>query len=379
LKIGSTLNNQKKILLFLDNLRVGGIQRLALDEAYCLSSRGYEVEIILLEKVRELDDMREIDADFFNKHRIKVTTVTGSNYQKIKGIALILKRSSATKVISHSSKGIALLRISSFLIFREIEILGYIHQLITLSDNIQRLKRIVFFSLASELRASSKQFVLELEMLFEKRQYLKLILRKKIKFDRMGVFVERIIAQDNQSPINVANQKTSLIFMSRVAIWKGFGRYLSIARELRGEFNYIAITSRFHNDVFEVEQACSEIGVQLMYGTNVARANRGYRSIHLYPADYGNKINFPQNLGLNVLESMALGIPSLISHEELWSWPELEKSKLIWMTDWSVPDVKAKIDEIVKMPNSAFLEEAKALEHVFSIEEHIERIIEFLE
>jgi hypothetical protein len=49
------------------------------------------------------------------------------------------------------------------------------------------------------------------------------------------------------------------------------------------------------------------------------------------------------------------------------------------MTDWSVPDVKAKIDEIVKMPNSAFLEEAKALEHVFSIEEHIERIIEFLE
>ena len=58
---------------------------------------------------------------------------------------------------------------------------------------------------------------------------------------------------------------------------------------------------------------------------------------------------------------------------------ELEKSKLIWMTDWSVPDVKAKIDEIVKMPNLAFLEEAKALEHVFSIEGHIERIIEFLQ
>ena len=373
------LSERRKALLVLDNLRVGGVQRLALDEAYALSIRGYEVEVLLLEKEHKLDDMREIDADFFDEYNILVSNVTGSNWQKIRKISSVLKQSNATKVISHSAKGIALLRVCSFLIFRPIEILGYIHQLITLSNYIQRLKRIVFFSLASELRASSKQFILELEKYTQEKKCLKLILRKKIHFDRMGVFVERIVSQDSKVTKQGRSERTSIIFMSRVAIWKGFGKYLSIARDLRGNFDYLTITSRFHNDVFEVEQACSEIGVQLMYGTNVARVNRGNRSIHLYPADYGNKVNFPQNIGLNVLESMALGIPSLISHEELWSWPELENSKLIWMTDWSVPDVQAKIDEIVKMPNSVFLEEAQVLERIFSIEEHIERIIEFLE
>ena len=373
------LSERRKALLVLDNLRVGGVQRLALDEAYALSIRGYEVEVLLLEKEHKLDDMREIDADFFDEYNILVSNVTGSNWQKIRKISSVLKQSNATKVISHSAKGIALLRVCSFLIFRPIEILGYIHQLITLSNYIQRLKRIVFFSLASELRASSKQFILELEKYTQEKKCLKLMLRKKIHFDRMGVFVERIVSQDSKVTKQGRSERTSIIFMSRVAIWKGFGKYLSIARDLRGNFDYLTITSRFHNDVFEVEQACSEIGVQLMYGTNVARVNRGNRSIHLYPADYGNKVNFPQNIGLNVLESMALGIPSLISHEELWSWPELENSKLIWMTDWSVPDVQAKIDEIVKMPNSVFLEEAQVLERIFSIEEHIERIIEFLE
>ena len=375
----NTLNESKKALMVLDNLRVGGVQRLALDEAYSLSVSGYEVEILLLEKVHNLDDMREIDAGFFDKYGILVSNVPGSNWQKIRKISSVLKRANATKVISHSAKGIALLRICSFLTFRSIKILGYIHQLITLSDNRQRLKRILFFSLASELRASSMQFILELEKYIQERKSLKLVMRKKVTFDRMGVFVERIAFQDSKISKYRKSEKTSLVFMSRVAIWKGFGKYLSLARELRGNFDYVTITSRFHNDVFEVEKACSEIGVRLIYGTNVAKIDRGDRTIHLYPADYGKEIYFPQNIGLNVLESMALGIPSLISREQLWSWPELKASKLIWMTDWTVLDVQARINEIENIPNSVFLKEAKDLEKVFSIREHVERIITFLE
>ena len=53
----NTLNESEKALMVLDNLRVGGVQRLALDEAYSLSVNGYEVEILLLEKVHNLDDM----------------------------------------------------------------------------------------------------------------------------------------------------------------------------------------------------------------------------------------------------------------------------------------------------------------------------------
>ena len=37
-------------LICVDNLRVGGYQRLALDEAYALSDRGYIVSIFVLEE-----------------------------------------------------------------------------------------------------------------------------------------------------------------------------------------------------------------------------------------------------------------------------------------------------------------------------------------
>jgi len=373
------MNEQKKVLVILDNLRVGGIQRLALDEAYALNSRGYQVKVLLLESVQELDDMREIDGEFFRTSEIKVESIPGSNLRKIRTISSIIKNEKITKSISHSAKGVAILRISSTLAFKKIKIRAYIHQLITLSDPVQRCKRLVFFSFADELHASSRQFVLELKNYMQGRKVSQLLFRKKIGFDRMGVFVDRILAQDAYRVSENEIKKTTILFMSRVAIWKGFGKFIHIAKELGEDFDYAVITSRFYNDAFQIERLCNEVSARLVFGSNVSRFNRGTRSIHLYPADYGTEIQYPQNIGLNVLESIVLGIPSLISIEAFWSWPELSDSNLVWTTDWSDDDVKKKIRIIEQIPIEDLLNESKRVRDAISIENHVENLIKFLE
>ena len=373
------MGEQKKALVILDNLRIGGIQRLALDEAYALSSRGYQVILLLLESVHELDDMREVDDDFFQTSEISIVSISGSNWRKVRAISSIIKNEKITKCISHSAKGVFILRISGLFALRKIKIRAYIHQLITLSDSVQRIKRVIFFSFADELHASSRQFVLELEQYLQGRRILRFVFRLKIDFDRMGVLLDRILIQDANRMREQESQQATILFMSRVAIWKGFGKFIHIAKELGEDFDYAVITSRFHNDTFEVQRLCNEVGARLIFGSNVAKVDRGLRSIHLYPADYGMEIEYPQNIGLNVLESIALGVPSLISIEAFWSWPELSDSNLVWTTDWSDSDVKEKIRKILQIPVGDLLKEAKKVEDAISIESHVESLIDFLE
>ena len=110
------------IFIIVDNLRVGGVQRLALDEAYALSLKNYEVEILLLEKEHDLDNMREIDAEFFSSFNIKITSVAGKTWKKIIYVLSKIRDTEVIKAISHSAKGVAILRISFLLCIKRMKI-----------------------------------------------------------------------------------------------------------------------------------------------------------------------------------------------------------------------------------------------------------------
>ncbi len=371
------MNKLRKVYIVLDNLRVGGIQRLALDEAYALSAQGFHVSLLILEKEFQLDDIREIDSQYFASFDIEVVWIPGSNWQKIKYISRLIKELRISSVISHSAKGVFILRIGALLVGQKLKILGFVHQLITLSDRKQQFKRILFFSLADELRASSLQFVLELNRLLKYGFVSNLVLRKKMQFDRMGVYLNRLDFQVSQKSLEPTT-KTTLVFMSRLAIWKGFGKFVSIARQLGDEFEYMVVTSRFFSDSDSVNRLCSEIHARLVYGTNIARVSDGRKFIHVYPSDYGLQVKYPQSIGMNVLECLALGIPSLISHEEFWSWPELAKSSLVKTTDWSPEDVEDKIRHMKQVAIVDLSREIDTVRSVVSINEHVGRLQTFL-
>jgi glycosyltransferase involved in cell wall biosynthesis len=90
----------------------------------------------------------------------------------------------------------------------------------------------VLFSLADELHASSKQFVMEMENYLQAKKLAKFIFRRKINFDRMGVDLNRLFSQDTHLMTDKSNRNRTILFMSRVAIWKGFGKFVQIAKNL---------------------------------------------------------------------------------------------------------------------------------------------------
>jgi len=238
------LKVKKTIFIVLDNLRIGGIQRLALDEAYSFNRQGNEVSIIILEEPKESDDIREIDGGFFEIHKMKIIIVPHGRIRQIKWFISLLRKRNPQIIFSHSASGIGLIKLASLLSLRKTYIVGFLHQLASLSSFSQKVKRFLLFAMADQVRASSKQFIMEFDIVYRKLGFLNTWILRKMHFDRMGIDLTRINwVQRNESLIPIVGQP-ALVFNSRVTEWKGFKTFVDLAHYLGPEFQYILITSR---------------------------------------------------------------------------------------------------------------------------------------
>jgi len=64
------------VLIILDNINVGGIQRLALDEAYALSDRNVAVAILVLSPDSENDSFIKQEYEFLKNYEFNILFVT---------------------------------------------------------------------------------------------------------------------------------------------------------------------------------------------------------------------------------------------------------------------------------------------------------------
>ena len=366
--------NKKTIFVILDNLRVGGVQRFALDEAYSFAKRGISSRIYLLEKYIEEDDMRNIDLEYFEKFdgTIEIISVKLKNVNVINLLRRDINAIGPSLILSHSSKGVLLSRIAQLICQRKrrkLQIIGFIHQLITLSDTRQKMKRLFFFSFAHKIHASSRQFELEINRLREKKVFWRILAFKKIYFDRMGIDLDRIAFFQSKSSTLFKLEKQTLIFLSRVVGWKGFMNFLEVCKSTNTQSQKVVLTTPIYQTSPEltVFQSLKESNVLLNKG--IAHFVLGAKSVHIYPT------SFPQSIGLNVLECLALGIPSLISHEEFWSWPELRNSVLISSTDWEINSAIKKINQLSEISEEVRESERIKLISAISIERHITQLI----
>ena len=100
------------------------------------------------------------------------------------------------------------------------------------------------------------------------------------------------------------------------------------------------------------------------------------KSLHIYPTNYGDSVKYPQSIGMNVLEFLALGVPSLISIEGFQSWPELEKSVLIETCNWFNPlEVDKKANKLLNVDEASARDESLKLRESISIERHVTNLV----
>jgi hypothetical protein len=365
-----------------ENLRIGGVQRLLIDEAYQFLAWDSNPHIISLSAKLSEDHLPDLDQEYPPSSKLNITYLNAAKAEQIKYFYKLMREKDAPRVfITHSTTGAALLRICSLLTFKKALIILQIHQLISLSDEKQQLKRFLYSMCANHVLFSSNQFLLEWELKISKKKFLRLFYRKSLRFDRMGVYLPRLASPNFTKQQLCKTGVPHLIFLSRVTSWKGFERFKSITNQFASpEIHTLAMTaSNFRKDIFNPDEFRTE-NSHVVFNSSVTSLQLNLGSVHLYPSDYGPNIIYPQSIGMNVLEMISQGIPSLISKEGFESWPELRESVLVKVVDWSNTDEVLRIVETSRnLPIQVRISEFEKLSEVISIENHCRRLVKLMQ
>ncbi len=376
---GGKKSLSQSFIFVVENLRIGGIQRLVLDECYQLIEWGHTPTIISLSPHLQGDSMLEIDTGYPLVKKVNVIYLNQSKLVHFRYFFKLIGGSSKEKLlISHSASATPVIRIASIFLGKRIKVTLFIHQLLALSDTKQKLKRFIYSLFANEIAFSSNQFLLDWQHEINKLPALRILFLKKMSFDRMGVYLPRLrwgtLNGEKICDLNVPH----LVFMSRISSWKGSNTYVEICnRNLNAELHSIAFISRNNRiELFNPNDFRSAES-HVVYEKGLTNVSLDPRSVHIYPSNYGPKIRFPQSIGMNVLEMLARGIPSLISPEGFESWPEFKNSSLVTIVNWSNPSaVDSAIADALDVTIKDRLAETVRLTSIISIERHVERIIE---
>jgi hypothetical protein len=246
-----------------------------------------------------------------------------------------------------------------------------------MSDLKQKLKRVMHSFFADSVTTSSFQFKLEWESYVKNNLLIKIFYRKKIDFNRMGVHLPRLRDSEKKGLSNCSSSSLHLLFMSRITTWKGYPIFAGICDKMASEGTHSVVISNENSrkDIFRMENYNNH---KNHYVPNNGIANIKFFSeiVHLYPTNYGSHISYPQSIGMNVLECLALGIPSLISHDNYETWPEFRDNPMVRIVDWQNEN---EIVEIIKELSKLNQLEKKGhliiLEDAINIKNHVDKIL----
>jgi len=243
-----------------------------------------------------------------------------------------------------------------------------------MSSKIQNLKRALYFRLADYVWSVSNQFGLEWDRMRKQSFLYRLVFRGDIAFDRIGLNLDRMRFVSKKTN-RVLTRRTPIIFLGRINRWKGFDKFCEIVNSDFGDYEVVVFTSpAIHADVFN-EDFFSKEGRHLVYAKGITDYLWPNSAIHFYPSFYTKDVLHPMSISLNVLECVYLGIPSLISHENFESWPELKDSILCLKTNWKSSELRRLVTDLQDTPKQQFQSEAIKLREILSIEPHCTRLI----
>ena len=375
-------NPQNKIIFIIDSIRIGGIERLCFDECYELIDRKIDHEILCLtNSVIPEGSILAIDKNYSKFNEINLTFIGRKRIIQILKLARILlhNNNKRIKIISHSTRGSVIARISTAIIFKKIHITLFIHQLISLSDTKQKIKRMIHSLFADDITTSSFQFKLAWEEYVNSNLMYRVFFRKKIKFNRMGVHLPRLKDSVKNEIQECSQVVIHLLFMSRITNWKGFPIFNKVCKlmEPMGIHSMVISNENSRKNIFEINSFQNE---KNHYVPNNGISNIKFTSkvIHLYPTNYGPGTLHPQSIGMNVIECLAVGIPSLISFDEFETWPEFRTSSLIRTVDWeNEVDILSNLQHLLELDRNIIDENFLLLEDVINIAKHVDQILNY--
>jgi glycosyltransferase involved in cell wall biosynthesis len=332
----------QSILIICDSTRIGGIERLALDQGLQLRELGFKCKMLILDSQlnpstpsfinneRSLINKLNLEFIYLNKGKLR-------QFIKIFKLIQIIK---PNQIISHSLRGTILFRIARIICitrYRKFSITTTIHQLPTLSAPLQRTKRFFYSQFSDELYIFSEAAKQDWDIRRTKNLFIRILSsRKKISVCRNGVYLPRlsnVMGIDSSSRIQIRR----IIFIGRLTAWKGLNTFLELARNNLNFCNLqILIVTPENPEVYLDNQDSNLLNrIEISVGKSISQISFKKGDLLLYPANYGELSKFTEGVSINVLEMACIGVPSLITMNGGKTWPELLAFNVIGEVDWN--------------------------------------------
>lgn len=331
-------------LLVLDNLRMGGFQRLALDQAYSLSENGYSVKILVLSS--PMSDKEPsflmIEKELINKFKIQIVYLGESHFYQMLSLNRSARRlRKMDLLLSHTLRGTALLSFQKFRLASRPKLITTIHQLPTLSAPRQRFKRFCYAQFTDILTGYSEAVRADwIEKVGYHRKFIRLLLRKEMQTLRNGIYLNRLPNLNS-----VKDYQPRIIYLGRSASWKGMDSFFKIASSpLLSNFKFLMMVPNQNDVQLQNLESAVRQRFEIVAGKSISSLTPQSGDVHIYPANYGPETNHVESVSLNCLELASLGIPSILSQHGTSTWPDLKKFGIFHESDWiNLDDVANQI------------------------------------
>jgi glycosyltransferase involved in cell wall biosynthesis len=331
------MKTPRSIFIIVDNFRIGGIQRNALDQMCALKQYHLNSCLIILNKDETIkypnffmdtkNHMESFDIKYINNNIIS----------RFFFFFKLAKKSNDYLFIDYSLRSTPILRVIRYLKRSNFKIHTVIQQFASLSKPSQRFKRFLYSEFSTTLFINSVNYQLDwincknINFIYKKifRKY-PLIIRNGIYFQRLSEKAKQIADQRNES-----KKKSRLVYLGRMKKWKGIETFQDIALAVGGrELNLLLISPEIDSDMKTALEQIKDIKIELEIGKPLENVALNSNDINIYPVQYGESFQFSESISTNCLEMAYLGLPSLVSKNHRMNWPELVAAGMLFEVDW---------------------------------------------
>lgn len=365
--------------LFIDNLNMGGFQRLCIDQSYSFAERGYKVQIHCLTRVPDenSNSFIHLERERIVQMDIAISTISSDHFNQFKNTLKVLKSlQNNDLVISHSLRATVVIWIARLFVRSDRPFITSIHQLPSLSAPFQRTKRFHYAQMSPVLSAYSLAVKHDWESRLSKSLYFNLFLRKKIEVLRNGIFLDRLPTYVEKM---ISERSSRLVYLGRNTGWKGIETLLKFAgMDSLLSFKILLILPEI-DKVWEKELR-DRFGsrIELVIGKTLSSYAPRAGDVHFYAVQYGPRAKFIESISLNCLEMASLGVPSLVTQGGLGTWPDLAETNIFVECDWRDFDETCK--KILHASELEFAPTAiKRIRDLVDIQNNVSKIISILD
>lgn len=324
------------VLIVVQTLRFGGIERNSLDQAYALSDVSIECNIFALDKYSndKNTNFYESERALISEKGIKIEFANGNNFDIFKKLLWKLRHENIELVIDNTLKAGFFCFLIRFFLRKNFKIHSVIQQLASLSSPNQRKKRMFFAQFCDSLIINTSNYADDWLFHIHSHRIMKFIFRKKYKIIRNGIYLPRL--PNLATTLNFrGNSGLRFIYLGRLKEWKGFENLKILDTHTNRSASFLLLVPSI--DSIVASNLFNHFGERLEIVIGKTLDNFAPRSgdVHVYPVDYGTHFKFVESIATNCLEMAAVGVPSIVTGGGKSNWPELSTSLIVQFVFWN--------------------------------------------